>query len=145
MCAGNNWHGALTYRTLSVQPGLYPCFPDSICAGTGLYLCTNTDLSAKGAKTLENVRKLEVPWPPRDNYLINSDIYAHSLQLAIFSACHNGKTYHIVGYKITFSRKTNKMPVLALWVMNIAFVACGKIYTLIVTHIKEYLTQHFIL
>ena len=39
-----------------------------------------------------NVRKLEVTWPPRDNYLINSDIYADSLQTsAIFSACHNGE------------------------------------------------------
>ena len=38
-----------------------------------------------------NVRKWEVPWPPRDNYLINSDTYAGSLQSAMFSACHNGK------------------------------------------------------
>ena len=75
------------------------------------------------------VRKLDVPWPPRDNYLINSDIYADSLQSAIFSACHNGKTHHIVGCKITFSRKTKKMSVLALWVVNLAFVACGNIYT----------------
>ena len=38
-----------------------------------------------------NVRKLEVTWPPRDNYLINSDTYADSLQSAIFSVCHNGE------------------------------------------------------
>ena len=64
-----------------------------------------------------------------NNYLINSDIYAGSLQSAMFSACHNGNTYHIIGCKITFSRKTNKLYVLALWVVNLAFVACGKIYT----------------
>ena len=75
------------------------------------------------------VRKLEVLWPPRDDYLINSDIYADSLQSAISSACHNGKTYHTVGCKITFSWKIKDISVLALWVVNIAFVACGKIYT----------------
>ena len=90
------------------------------------------DLSAKGEKkTMGKVRKLEVPWPPRNKYLmINSVIlYAGSIQSAMFSACYNGKTYHIIGCKITYSRKTNKVSVLALWVVNFAFVACGKIYT----------------
>ena len=83
------------------------------------------DLSAKGAKkTMGKVRKREVPWPPRNYYLINSDIYAGSLQSAIFSACYNGKTYHIIGFKITFSRKTNILSVLDLWVVNLVFVAC---------------------
>ena len=57
------------------------------------------------------------------------ETYAGSLQSELFSACHNGKTYHIIGCKITFSRKTNKLSVLALLVVNLAFVACGKIYT----------------
>ena len=61
------------------------------------------------------------------DYLINSDIYAGSLQSAIFSACYSGKTYNIIGGKITFLRKTNKLSVLDLWVVNLAFVACGKI------------------
>ena len=96
--------------------------PDSICVQT-------LTCQLKEKNTLGKVRKLEVPWTPRNNYLINSDIYADSLQSAMFSACHNGKTFHIIGCKITFSRKTKKMSVLALWVVNLAFVACGKIYT----------------
>ena len=64
-----------------------------------------------------------------EQFIINSDIYAGSLQSAMFSACYNGKTYHIIGCKITFSRKTNTLSVLDLWVVNLAFVACGKIYT----------------
>ena len=53
-------------------------------------------------------------WPPRNNYLINSDIYAGSLHSAMFSVCYNGKTYHIIGGNITFSRKTNELSVLDL-------------------------------
>ena len=75
------------------------------------------------------VRKLEVTWPPRDNYLINSDIYADSLQSAIFSACHNGKTYHIVGCKIIFSRKTKKNVCFSFVCRESCLCCMWKIYT----------------
>ena len=61
-----------------------------------------------------------------EQLLKNSYIYA-DLQSAMFSACYNGKTYHIIGGKITFSRKSNELSVLDKWVVNLAFVACGKI------------------
>ena len=56
----------------------------------------------------------------------DSDIYAENIQSAMFSDCYNGKMYHIIGCKITFSLKTNKLSVLDLWVVNLAFVACGN-------------------
>ena len=74
-------------------------------------------------KTMGKVRKEEVPWPPRHNYLVNSDICTGSRQSAMFSACYNGKSHHVIGCKIT---TTKKLSVLDLWVVNLAFVACGK-------------------
>ena len=35
------------------------------------------------------MRKREVLWGPWNNYLINSDFYAGSIQSAMFSACYN--------------------------------------------------------